>query len=262
MKRIPILPTLATLGNGLCGFGAIALAARVTPQTDAQSALVLLGAAGWLILLGIVFDVLDGRLARLAKQTSNFGGQLDSLCDAVSFGVAPALLITKMCPAFPTKPLWVMASLFLVCALLRLARFNVENVHDASAHMSFKGLPSPAAAACIASLAIMRAELAGAEFEPGLAWTISMLLPFATLVLAILMASRVSYAHVVSQTLSGRRPYGHLIKLVFAGVAIALAKEVALVVLFWGYALWGALAAAVRALHHPLPVRAQQPDRP
>ena len=261
MKRIAIVPTLATLGNGLCGFGAIAIAASVTPQTEAQQALWLLSVAGWLILLGMVFDVLDGHLARLANQTTDFGGQLDSLCDAVTFGVAPAVLILKLCPEFPTKTLWVMAGLFVVCALLRLARFNVGNVHDESAHMFFKGLPTPAAAGCIASLAIIRAELSGTDIEASAAWGISTLLPLASLLVAGLMASRIPYAHVVNQTLSGRRPYGHLVRLVFAGVIVVLVKELALALLFWGYALGGLVVAAVRAVRR-VAVRAHRPSEP
>jgi len=267
VKRIAIVPTLATLGNGLCGFGAITCAAKVTPQTDPQLAVWLLCWAGWLILLAILFDVLDGRLARMAKQTSDFGGELDSLCDAVSFGVAPAVLIMKLCPGFPPKTLWMMAGLFVVCALLRLARFNVANVHDESAHMEFSGLPTPAAAGCVAALPIMRAELVGSDLETSAVWAIATLLPFATLLLAVLMASRVSYPHVVNQTLSGRRPYSHLIKVVFAGVAIALIRELALAIVFWGYVSWGVLGAAFRAVRparhrasDPVPATSPAPD--
>ncbi len=116
----------------------------------------------------MLFDMLDGSAARLANQTSDFGAQLDSLCDAVSFGVAPAFMMLKLThpkhhlmasldvpPPFEYSPrlLWAIAVLFMVCAILRLARFNVETDDDDS-HDCFSGLPSPAAAGIIASFPI------------------------------------------------------------------------------------------------------------
>src|SRR5262249_26384345 len=92
VKRIPVLPTLLTLGNGVCGFSAIASASKITldgslPAADVNWYFLL--SAG-LILLAMVFDMLDGYAARLVRAVSDFGGQLDSLCDAISFGAAPA----------------------------------------------------------------------------------------------------------------------------------------------------------------------------
>src|SRR3569832_618213 len=83
--------------------------------------------AGWLIFLAMIFDALDGHVARLAKTTSDFGAELDSLCDVVTFGVAPAFLLVKMCPGFTfhhSQMVWVIAAAFACCAALRLARFN------------------------------------------------------------------------------------------------------------------------------------------
>src|SRR2546425_9295770 len=98
MKRIAIIPTLFTLGNGVCGFGAITFAARITRDNllDSQE-INWLWWSGMMILAAMVFDLLDGRVARMARWTSDFGAQLDSLCDAVSFGVAPAFLLLKLC---------------------------------------------------------------------------------------------------------------------------------------------------------------------
>src|SRR5438093_11695 len=95
VKRIPLLPTLLTLGNGVCGFAAIAYASKITLDDSLPAETVdsyfLLSAV--LILIAMVFDVLDGYAARLTRSTSEFGGQLDSLCDAISFGAAPAFLL-------------------------------------------------------------------------------------------------------------------------------------------------------------------------
>ena len=110
--------------------------------------------AGWLIFLAMIFDALDGHVARLAKTTSDFGAQLDSLCDVVTFGVAPAFLLVKMCPGFTfnhSQMVWIIAAAYACCAALRLARFNVET-DDEDDHMNFSGLPSPAAASVVGEL--------------------------------------------------------------------------------------------------------------
>src|SRR5437588_230846 len=135
-KMFAVLPTMLTLGNAVCGFGAITFAAKVgleAPMGWGKSNTDCLWIAAVLIFLAMLFDALDGRAARWAKQTSEFGAQLDSLCDAISFGVAPAIILVKFCAgAYPAMPmlaarlLWAIAVLFVVCAILRLARFNVE----------------------------------------------------------------------------------------------------------------------------------------
>ncbi|MBI1904109.1 MAG: CDP-alcohol phosphatidyltransferase family protein, partial [Planctomycetia bacterium] len=133
IRAVAVLPTLFTLGNLVCGFFAIMVAAWDDPPMPAgpfagpDPTYAMIAAA--LIFLAMVFDALDGQLARLARSTSEFGAQLDSLCDVVSFGVAPAFLLVKMCPDFAVghpHAIWVIAAAFVVCAALRLARFNVE----------------------------------------------------------------------------------------------------------------------------------------
>src|SRR5581483_9814286 len=107
--------------------------------------------SGWLIFLAMIFDALDGHVARLAKTSSDFGAQLDSLCDVVTFGVAPAFLLVKMCPSqtfLHSGRVWMIAASFAACAALRLARFNAET-HEDDDHLNFTGLPSPAGAAAI-----------------------------------------------------------------------------------------------------------------
>src|SRR5579872_4016313 len=123
-KLFAVLPTLLTLGNAVCGFGAITFAAKVglEPYGLGRSDTECLWIAAILIFLAMVFDMLDGRAARWAKQTSEFGAELDSLCDAVSFGVAPAVILIKFsAEAHPSmsmpaaRLLWVIAVLFVVC---------------------------------------------------------------------------------------------------------------------------------------------------
>src|SRR5262249_24590580 len=152
---------------------------------------------------------LDGRVARMARWTSDFGAQLDSLCDAISFGVAPAFLLLKLCSDSDRlevsdkwmKGLWTISALYMMCTIMRLARFNVENDHSPESHLWFKGLPSPAAAAAVASAAVLRYDLR-AEPWSGILSKLSIAphsveeaidlgLPLATVLLAILMVSKV-----------------------------------------------------------------------
>ncbi len=173
IRTVAVFPTMFTLGNLICGFFAIVVASRVAPDSrdvrqapeinaDNPANFVLglnpadpthnVMLSGWLIFLAMIFDALDGHVARLAKITSDFGAQLDSLCDLVTFGVAPAFLMVKMCPDFTyvaREAMWIIAAVFTACAAIRLARFNVETETDDD-HLTFIGLPTPAAAGCIA----------------------------------------------------------------------------------------------------------------
>src|SRR5437879_2357709 len=110
---------MLTLGNAVCGFAAIACANKVDPSNaDTNN---FFARSGWLIIAAMVFDALDGYVARLSRTASNFGAQLDSLCDAISFGVAPAFLVLKLGPTWETPQLHqivsVIATLYMVCAI-------------------------------------------------------------------------------------------------------------------------------------------------
>ena len=130
-----MVPSLLTLGNAACGFASITLAANMSPEKIAEGGLYM---AGLLIFIAMAFDALDGPVARLAKQTSDFGAQLDSMCDAVSFGVAPAFLMLKFSPQefAASRILWAIAVLYVLCALLRLARFNLATDSGEASHSS------------------------------------------------------------------------------------------------------------------------------
>jgi CDP-diacylglycerol---serine O-phosphatidyltransferase len=241
-----VLPTLLTLGNAACGFGAITYAARVGP--DPAEHFLFISAI--LIFLAMLFDMLDGSAARLARQTSEFGAQLDSLCDAVSFGVAPAFLMLRLLhwmeadsgaleeqfqPFFeyPSRLLWVIACLFGLCALLRLARFNVETDEEDS-HTFFSGLPSPAAAATIASFPIALMGLRARALASDGAWQsfahvlipmTYLLLPAITLSVAVLMVSRFRYAHFFSQLFRGHRSRLRLIQIILTFAIVFVLRE-------------------------------------
>jgi CDP-diacylglycerol--serine O-phosphatidyltransferase len=243
VKKIAILPTLLTLGNGVCGFAAIAYASKIGPGVEAGEMDGLFFLSACLILAAMVFDALDGYAARLSKSASDFGGQLDSLCDAISFGVAPAFLLLRLGMDWQKQLLGqavaVIAGLYMVCTILRLARFNLENSPDPASHKRFKGLPSPAAAGCVVSLAILRStEWTGINPETVQAF-VRAAAPLGTLIAALLMVSRVSYPHITKQILRGRHPFSVLVQLILALFIIALTPHLACFLLFWGYALNG-----------------------
>ncbi|MEN6498584.1 MAG: CDP-diacylglycerol--serine O-phosphatidyltransferase [Thermoguttaceae bacterium] len=265
-KWFPVLPTLVTLGNAVCGFGAITFAAKVGPGTTEGSPLFV---AALLVFGGMVFDMLDGHTARLTKQTSHFGAQLDSLCDVITFGVAPSFIMLRISEAYHPRLLWVIAVLYTVCAVLRLARFNVET-DEQDSHDSFSGLPSPAAAGMVASFAIVMPqlkELTG-ESMPAMTQYIGQMLlsavdiglPLITLAVACLMVSRIRYPHVFNQLFRGRRNFQHIIQLIFALVVVFAVHELALPLIF-GYfvlgspirALWTKMVAHRRADVSPQP---------
>jgi CDP-diacylglycerol--serine O-phosphatidyltransferase len=262
VKKIAIIPTLLTLGNAVCGFSALAYASKIdgTQATAAYFAL-----SGWFIILAMLFDALDGYVARFSRTASRFGGELDSLCDAISFGAAPAFLVMRMGPGWEPRPflhqlLAGVATLYLVCALLRLARFNVENTPEAAANKRFRGLPSPGAAGCLASLAILRGEVANKW--PGLneEMTRGIIEACATvgaLTVALLMVSRIPYPHMTKQVFRGRRPFAHLVEIIVAGFVLVMVREVALVLMFWVYGLGiplrHTILRAIRRDKRPIP---------
>ncbi len=263
MKRprmIAVLPTMLTLGNAACGFGAITFAAKLGPEYAAGNHLLV---ASLLIFLGMVFDMLDGSAARLTKQTSDIGAQLDSLCDAITFGVAPAFLMLQFVghdhvgpheglvfSGYTGRFLWTVAALYVLCAVMRLARFNVETDEE-DTHAFFSGLPSPAAAGTVAAFPIGMRELlniAETTASPHLAaWLVpgaKIALVLVTLAVACLMVSRVRYPHLFNLWFTGQQTRRHVIQLVFAIAALFWIHELAFAVIFSFYAL----AAPVRGL--------------
>lgn len=272
MKRIAIVPTLCTLGNACCGFASIVYAAQfrqdVDPKVTAEY-MHFFAISGWLIFAAMIFDMLDGYLARLSRTASNFGVQLDSLCDVISFGVAPGFLLIRLGSGIENRMMWdallVIATLYMICAILRLARFNVYTSTDAKSHRSFLGLPSPAAAGCVASLAVMRYDVF--DKYPWLAEdavvsaVIHWVAPIGALAVALLMVSRVPYAHVAGRILGRRRHnFGQLMQLIVAVFAVILIRELALVLVFWLYAIIPPVRALVtHALHREAPQAVTSP---
>lgn len=239
---LAVLPTMLTLGNGTCGLAAIAVAVSDNLLWSEEQKLMV---AGLLIFGGMLFDAFDGHAARMTNQSSEFGAQLDSLCDAITFGTAPAVIVWRYSEVLPHRLAWAVGVLYTLCVLLRLARFNVETKED-SAHDSFDGLPSPAAAGTLASLAIAVPHLTtlqtaeySEQVQMAAAWSLRAshyLFPALAVALAYLMVSRYRYPHAFQQLLGGRRSPHQIGQAIFICVGMFLLHELILPLAFFYFA--------------------------
>ncbi len=275
LKSLAFVPTLLTLANLLCGFAAIHfglramydLGAGITPEQIVTlhrpvierllPSFLSVGAS--LVVLGMILDCFDGLIARVTTSTTNFGGQLDSLADVVTFGVAPATLMV----AFMTKELagdsivpspisehalgrftWVCAALYVAMAAVRLARFNVEHAKAEFDHRVFRGLPSPAAAAILVGLVLCQDHVTADAARGVLKYAT----PLTALTIAFLMVSRVPYRRFGRAYLMGRQPFGQfLVVMLVVAVFLAFKAETFLVVALW-YGLSGPLYWVTRRM--------------
>jgi len=258
LRRGSLFANLLTIGNGICGFAALVKLSQLQLAEDNTLAnpenLVF---AGYLILLGMLFDAFDGKVARMVKGATELGAQLDSLCDLITFGLVPAFMIFQM--QLGTSPrwmnvVWFFSLAYFLGALLRLARFNVENSPEEDAHLCFKGLPSPAAAGCVASLVIFQNYVLKAE-QAELKWisenlfsiesmktfvtAISYILPFLGVFLGFTMvSSRLKFEHVGSRIFGRSHSWEFFVSLIFAALLLAIVPEVFLPLAFIGYLVW------------------------
>ncbi|WP_374031924.1 CDP-diacylglycerol--serine O-phosphatidyltransferase [Bdellovibrio bacteriovorus] len=218
---IYILPNLMTTGNLFSGFFAVI-------QSIKGNYLY----AAYAIVVAAVFDQLDGRLARLTRSTSKFGAEYDSLCDLVSFGMAPGALLFLWALQPFGRLGWVACFLFVACGALRLARFNVQaNVVEKN---YFQGLPIPMAAGIVASSVLAFQDL---ELEPLGNYGLLVM----TILLALVMVSNFRFRSFKDLDLKERLPFRYLILGVGVLVVVALRPEVMLFVLFMAYAVLGAV---------------------
>src|SRR6267142_3072770 len=254
------LPSLATLGNAICGFGSIYVAG-LDPATAGADwwthwfANHRFLAAAYLIFLAMVFDALDGRLARFTRHTTDFGGQLDSLADVISFGVAPPFLALQLfrheisdLPVAVSRLIWAIGAIYLSCAALRLARFNVSNEHGEQHHYSFLGLPSPGAAGTVAAFVLM--EQALEAHGKWMTWVGPLvkvclwLLAGIVLMTGLLMISAIRYPHLVNKYLRGKRSMARLVIALCALLLVVVAHRYVLAVGTLAYSLSGPVSYA------------------
>ena len=156
--KIYFLPNLLTAGNLFCGFVALTKIVEADPLADDYFGQIKLALA--FILLACIFDLLDGRVARLGGAESPFGREFDSLADLISFGVAPAFLVQRVVLADVfgeyRQISWFIASIYLLCGAFRLARFNVLSaIAGSGGGKDFLGFPIPSAAGLVASLTLL-----------------------------------------------------------------------------------------------------------
>ena len=221
IRGVHFLPSLATLGNAICGFGAMYVC-TLDPVKESDPFAKLFAEhsllwAAYLVFFAAVFDVLDGRLARLTRHTTDFGGQLDSLADVISFGVAPAFVALQLfkqegpgsLPVGLSRLVWAMGALYMACAAMRLARFNVTNEHGEQHHRSFQGLPSPGAGLGVLSFVLLHYELS--INHPTLAAVVAYSMPFVLVACGLLMVSEVRYPHLMNTALRGRKSLWKLV---------------------------------------------------
>jgi CDP-diacylglycerol--serine O-phosphatidyltransferase len=236
---IYLLPSLLTTGNLFCGF----LAMLLTVQGRFTEAAIA-------VFVAAVMDLLDGRVARLMKATSQFGVEYDSLADIVSFGVAPAFLVYSFALAKLGRPAWFAAFLFVICGALRLARFNVfTGIAD---KRFFTGLSIPMAAGVICSSVVFANTL-----EPSRGVFVA--LAIGTYLVALLMVSTFKYWSFKELPWAKRHPAQTLLVVVLGVMIVATNPELFVFVLFTGYALSGP-AHRVVAGRGPVPEPAPVKD--
>ncbi len=213
-RGIYILPNLITTASVFCSFYAM------VALFDGKFI-----SACWAIIVAIIFDGLDGRVARLTNTTSNFGLQLDSLADAVSFGVAPALLLYAYALHDLGRLGWLAAFFYVICGILRLARFNIQDPNSETTKEGFIGLPIPGAAGFLAMTVIVIEGYIGFAHVP------SFLFLLLTYVLALLMVSNIPYTSFKSVKLRYRKSFPVFISVLLALYIIAVIPELLLFLL-------------------------------
>lgn len=228
-KGVYLLPNLFTTGSLFAGFYSIVATMNGNYQV-----------ASWFILVSGIFDVLDGKIARLTKTTSRFGVEYDSLSDLISFGVAPGLLIYSWALKPFGKIGWLAAFLYVVCGALRLARFNVQI--NSVESKRFIGLPIPAAASALASCVLLFYYLGA----PPTFKKVSILLLI--YVLAFLMVSNFRYFSFKDPELVKRQPFGFLVLGILLFVVVVSKPEVFIFIIFFSYMVSGPTTYILRFL--------------
>jgi CDP-diacylglycerol--serine O-phosphatidyltransferase len=241
--RIFILPNLMTAGNLFCGFLALTNIVQADPARDDFNNIIL--KALLLILLACLFDLLDGRVARMGGLESPFGREFDSLADIVSFGVAPAFLVHRIVlkDVFIQHQEigWFIASVYLICGALRLARFNVMAAEpNSGSNKEFLGFPIPAAAGLVASLTLFLMWWEDKGFSTG-QWRY--VLPVLLIFLSAMMISEVRYPSFKGV---GFRTRGRFLTIVgailFIGLIFILQNKILPIILpiiFTAYLIYG-----------------------
>jgi CDP-diacylglycerol--serine O-phosphatidyltransferase len=231
-KGIYVLPNLFTTANLFCGFYSAIASMKEMYEIAAVA-----------ILIAAVLDGLDGRIARITHTTSKFGAEYDSLCDLVTFGLAPGLLVYNWSLVAYGKWGWLAAFLFAVCGALRLARFNVQiGVIDSRV---FNGLPIPGGAAAVATGVLLYYYLGGEDRFTSLA------VMFSVVALSLFMVSSIKYYSFKDLNFFSRKPFMSFVLIVLILVIVVAEPEIMMFTFAFGYSLSGpawAISKLIRKL--------------
>jgi CDP-diacylglycerol--serine O-phosphatidyltransferase len=241
--KIYFLPNLLTAGNLFCGFLALTKIVEADPASD--NFIHAIHTALFLILLACIFDLFDGRVARMGGNESPFGREFDSIADIISFGAAPAFLVHRIVLAgvFVEHPQigWFIASVYLICGAFRLARFNcLAAMNSSASSKEFLGFPIPAAAGLVASLTLFLLWIEEKGFsESKLRFALPVLLVF----LSAMMVSEVKYPSFKSLDFRAKRSFSKMLVIVLCVGFLLILWENVLPVLaplvFTAYLLYG-----------------------
>lgn len=263
--KIYFLPNLLTAGNLFCGFVALTKIVEANVAGgDFQQIKVALG----FILLACIFDLFDGRVARMGGVESPFGREFDSLADLISFGVAPAFLVHRVVlkDVIEGHPEigWFIASIYLLCGAFRLARFNCLTATRESNSKDFLGFPIPSAAGLVASLTLFMIWWDEKDFATG-KWRY--LLPVLMLFLSWMMVSNVRYPSFKTLDLRATRTFTKtLVTILFVGSIVIFREKILVFVLpvfFTAYLVYGFIRPRIsRQMRHEIEEEEEEEEGP
>jgi CDP-diacylglycerol--serine O-phosphatidyltransferase len=264
--KIYFLPNLLTAGNLFCGFVALTKIVDAVPGSDNYFAQIKLALA--FILLACIFDLFDGRVARMGGVESPFGREFDSLADLISFGVAPAFLVQRVVLASVfheeyRRLSWFIASIYLLCGAFRLARFNCLAAMNApGAGKDFLGFPIPSAAGLVASLTLLIIHFNENSKDLG-NW--NYFIAFVLIFLSAMMVSTVKYPSFKSLGLRSQSTFVKAIGVaLFAGLILILQEKILYYVLpifFTAYLVYGFVRPSLsRAWRREIEEEDDEPD--
>src|SRR5256714_7201442 len=242
--KIYFLPNLLTAGNLFCGF--VALTKIVEADVERSNFYAQITLALGFILLACIFDLFDGRVARMGGVESPFGREFDSLADLISFGAAPAFLVHRVVlrDVFQGHPElgWFISSIYLLCGAFRLARFNcLSAMGNGPASKDFLGFPIPSAAGLVSSLTLLIIQLNEKDKDLGKWW--KFLLVAVLLFLSAMMVSTVKYPSFKSLGLRSTSTFTKaIIAALFLGFIMVLREKIlyyVLPALFTVYLVYG-----------------------
>src|SRR4051794_30407181 len=255
--KIYFLPNLLTAGNMFCGF--LALTKIVEANPDAANFNDAIRDSLYLILLACIFDLFDGRVARMGGRESPFGREFDSLADVISFGVAPAFLVHRILlkGIFANYPQvgWFIASIYVICGAFRLARFNcLAAMAGTGGGKEFLGFPIPPPARLVASIPYFLLWMGDRDFATG-AWRF--VLPGIMVFLSLMMVSEVKYPTFKSLDFRAKRTFSKMvITVVLVGFVVILREQILPVVLplfFISYLIYGFIRPRIsRKMRHEI----------